>query len=75
MRHGGIGILIFLIVALLIAFLAMKQMQNPTSLTDRAAEAAGEAAGRVASAVNEAIQDSGLTETIQNIVNQAGGVG
>jgi predicted lipid-binding transport protein (Tim44 family) len=75
MRRGSIGILVFLIVALLIAFLAMKQIQNPKSLTDRAAEAAGEAAGRVASAVNEAIQESGLMETIQGIVNQAGGVG
>ena len=34
MKRGGLGILVFLIVALLVAFLLMKQMQSPTSLSD-----------------------------------------
>ena len=72
MRRGGLGILIFLIVALLVAFLMMKQMQNPTSLSDTISQAASDtladAAQSAVNTINEAVQNTGLIENLQGIL-------
>ena len=75
MKRGGLGILVFLIVALLVAFLLMKQLQHPTSLNDKAAEMATEAAEAAVDAINEVVENSGLTEKLEGILSQIGGVG
>lgn len=84
MKKSGLGILIFLIVALLIAFFAMKLMQNSASLSDKLEETAGQAVQQAADKVNEALQDidleatiqnSGLLDTLQNAFSQIGGAG
>lgn len=75
MRRGGLGILIFLVVSLLVAFLLMKHMQNPTAITDKAAQAAADAAGQIAQSVAEAVQNSGLTDMLQDTISQMGGGG
>ena len=48
MKRGGPGLLVFLIAALLVAFLLMKQMQSPTPFGDKAAEKAGDNAVQAA---------------------------
>lgn len=72
MKRGPLGILIFLIVALLVAFLLMKELQNPTSLSERASQAVADTAvDAVQSAVdtiNEAVQNSDLTESLQSML-------
>lgn len=88
MRRGGLGILIFLIVALLVAFLLTKQMQSPTSLADRVSEKTGEIAAQAAqsavdaigevlenSNLDEQLQNSSLGESLQNVLSQLGGAG
>lgn len=85
MKRGGLGILIFLIVALLVAFLALKQMQNPKPLAERVSdqlqETAQQAARQAVDSVNEAMQNidleeiaqsSGLADTIQDALSQIG---
>lgn len=66
MKRGGPGLLVFLIVALLVAFLLMKQMQSPTSFGDKAAEKAGDNAVQAAESavnmLNEAMRNSSLCE-------------
>ena len=72
MRRGGLGILVFLIVALLVAFLMMKQMQNPTALSDTISQAASDtitdAAQSAVNAINEAVQNTGLMENLQGVL-------
>ena len=72
MRRGGLGILVFLIVALLVAFLMMKHMQNPTALSDTISQAASDtltdAAQSAVNAINEAVQNTGLMENLQGIL-------
>ena len=72
MRRGGLGILVFLIVALLVAFLIMKQMQNPVSLSDTISQAASDtitdAAQSAVNAINEAVQNTGLMENLQGVL-------
>lgn len=88
MKRGGLGILIFLIVALLVAFLALKQMQNPKPLSERVSEqfqeATQQAAQQAVNSVNEAmqnidfdeiVQNSGLADTIQDALSQIGANG
>ena len=75
MKRGPLGILIFLIVALLVAFLLMKELQNPTPLSERASQAVADTAvDAVQSAVdtiNEAVQNSDLTERLQSMLGGA----
>ena len=84
MKKSGIGILIFLIAALLVAFLVMKQMQSPTSLSDKLEGRAEEAVQQAADSINEAlqnidlqgaVQNSGLLDTLQSAVSGIGGAG
>lgn len=75
MKRGGLGILIFLIVALLVAFLFTTQMQNPKMLSEKTAETAEKAAQDAVDAINHAIQNSALADTLQNTITQMGGNG
>lgn len=72
MGNGVFRILIFLIVALLIAFLVLKQMQNPTSLSDRISQTvsdiAADAAQSAVNVINEAAQNTDLMENLQTIL-------
>lgn len=75
MKRGPLGILVFLIVALLVAFLLMKQMHSPLPLSERVSQAAADTAvDAVQSAVdtiNEAVQNSDLTERLQSVLGGA----
>jgi len=72
MGHGVLRILVFLIVALLIAFLILKQMQNPTPLSDRISQTvsdiAADAAQSAVDVINEAAQNTDLVENLQTIL-------
>ena len=71
MRRSGLGILVFLVVALLVAFLAMKYMQNPTAVQDKVGESAVQAAQGAVDAVNNAMQDAMNDPEFQDSVNNA----
>ena len=75
MKRGPLGILVFLIVALLVAFLLMKQMHSPLPLSEGVSQAAADTAvDAVQSAVdtiNEAVQNSDLTERLQSVLGGA----
>ena len=69
MRRGGLGIMIFLVVALVVAFLAMKYIQNPTALKDKAQEAATQAAQTAIETVNNTVQEAMNDPSVQQSVN------
>ena len=53
MRKSSLGILVFLIVALVVAFLLMKGMQNPSAIREKAEQAATQAAQSAVDTVNQ----------------------
>ena len=77
---------VFLIVALVVAFLLMKGMQNPSAIREKAEQAATQAAQSAVDTVNHTVQEAmndpsvqqsvnNLIQNIQDMVPQAEGQG
>ena len=80
MRKSSLGILVFLIAALVVAFLLM---QNPSAIREKAEQAATQAAQSAVDTVNHTVQEAmndpsvqqSVNSVIQNMVPQAEGQG
>ena len=86
MRKSSLGILVFLIVALVVAFLAMKYIQNPSAIKEKAEQATSQAVQSAVDTVNDTVQEAmndpsvqqsvnDLIQNFQNMVPQAEGQG
>ena len=86
MRRGGLGILVFLIVAMVVAFLAMKYLQNPKGIQEQVQQTATQAVQGAVDAASNTVQEAmndpsvqqsvnNLIQNIQNMIPQAGGEG
>ncbi len=53
MRKSSLGILVFLVVALVVAFLVMKSMQNPSAIKEKAEQATTQAVQSAVDTVNK----------------------
>ena len=71
MKKAGLGILIFLIVALLAAYLVMRQLQSPTSIRDQAKQTAVQAAQSMMDSVSGTVQEAMNDPTVQEYVARA----
>ena len=86
MRRSSLGILVFLIVALVVAFLVMKAMQNPSAIKEKAGQTTVQTVQSAVDTVNITVQEAmndpsvqenanGLIQNFQNMVPQAEGQG
>ena len=69
MRKSSLGILVFLIAALVVAFLLMKGMQNPSAIREKAEQAATQAAQSAVDTVNHTVQEAMNDPSVQQSVN------
>ena len=69
MRKSSLGILVFLIAALVVAFLLMKGMQNPSAIREKAEQTATQAAQSALDTVNHTVQEAMNDPSVQQSVN------
>ena len=69
MRKSSLGILVFLIAALVAAFLLMKGLQNPSAIREKAEQAATQAAQSAVDTVNHTVQEAMNDPSVQQSVN------